>query len=107
MMISTGIQDNQSIHLNSPNIRYKNLLNGLKGLKKKELFSIKFLFNNILTSCAKANSAGTYLLKVNNRNTRTWCETCSKLTIKVPERRRGRISFIVDFEHVIAGWEIC
>ena len=107
MMISTGIQDNQSIHLNSPNIRYKNLLNGLKGLKKKELFSIKFLFNNILTSCAKANSAGTYLLKVNNRNTRTRCEICSKLTIKVPERRRGRISFIVDFEHVIAGWEIC
>ena len=28
-----------------------------------------------------------YLLKVNNRNTRTRCEICSKLTIKTPERR--------------------
>ena len=30
--------------------------------------------------------AGIYLLKVNNRNTRTRCEICSKLTIKTPER---------------------
>ena len=30
---------------------------------------------------------GIYLLKVNNRNTRTRCEICSKLTIKTPERR--------------------
>ena len=30
---------------------------------------------------------GIYLLKVNNRNTRTRCETCLKLTIKIPERR--------------------
>ena len=28
---------------------------------------------------------GIYLLKVNNRNTRTRCEICSKLTIKTPE----------------------
>ena len=33
------------------------------------------------------NPAGIYLLKVNNRNTRTGCEICSKLTIKTPERR--------------------
>ena len=31
--------------------------------------------------------AGIYLLKVNNRNTRTRCEICSKLTIKTLERR--------------------
>ena len=31
--------------------------------------------------------AGIYLLKVNNRNTRTRCEICSKLTIKMIERR--------------------
>ena len=31
--------------------------------------------------------AGIYLLKVNNRNTRARCEACSKLTIKIPERR--------------------
>ena len=29
--------------------------------------------------------AGIYLLKVNKRNSRTRCETCSKLTIKAPE----------------------
>ena len=33
------------------------------------------------------NPAGIYLLKVGNRNTRTSCEICSKLTIKTPERR--------------------
>ena len=34
------------------------------------------------------NITGIYLLKVNNRNTRTRCEICSKLTIKIPERRQ-------------------
>ena len=34
----------------------------------------------------KSNPAGIYLLKVNNRNTRTRCEICSKLTIKTPEQ---------------------
>ena len=28
-----------------------------------------------------------YMFKVNNRNSRTRCEICSKLTIKTPERR--------------------
>ena len=47
-------------------------------------------------------SAGIYLLKVNNRNTRTRCEICSKLTINTPERRHWRRSgvFIVNFEHI-------
>ena len=31
------------------------------------------------------NSASNYMFKVNNRNTRTRCEICSKLTIKTPE----------------------
>ena len=39
--------------------------------------------------------AGIYLHKVNNRNTRTRCEICLKLTIKIP----GGI-FIVNFEHI-------
>ena len=56
-----------------------------------------------------------YLLKFNNKNTRTRCEICSKLTIKIPERRHRRRSgiFIVNFEHVshlilvfIAGWVV-
>ena len=54
----------------------------------------------------KVFPAGIYLLKVNNRNTRTRREICSKLTIKTPERRHWRRSgvFIVNFEQVIAGW---
>ena len=46
--------------------------------------------------------AGIYLLKVNNRNTRTKCEICSKITIKIPERGQWRRSgiFIVNFEHI-------
>ena len=39
---------------------------------------------------------GNYMFKVNNRNTRTRCEICSKLTIA---RRHSGI-FIVNFEHI-------
>ena len=42
------------------------------------------LINNKINSKAPV---GIYLLKVNNKNTRTRCEICSKLTIKIPERR--------------------
>ena len=47
-------------------------------------------------------SAGIYLLKVNNRNTRTRCEIFSKLTKKIPERHHWHRSgiFIVNFEHI-------
>ena len=46
--------------------------------------------------------AGIYPLKVNNRNTRTKCKICSKLTIKTPEQRHWRRSgdFVVNFEHI-------
>ena len=46
--------------------------------------------------------AGNYMFKVSNRNTRTRCEICSKLTIKTPERRLWRRSgvFIVNFKHI-------
>ena len=46
--------------------------------------------------------AGVYLLKVNNRNTRTRCEICSKLTINTTERRQWRRSgvLILNFEHI-------
>ena len=36
----------------------------------------------------RGGQAGIYLLKINNRNTRTSCEICSTLTIKTPERRQ-------------------
>ena len=37
-----------------------------------------------------------------DRNNRTWCEICSKLTIKIPERRQWRRSsvFIVNFGYI-------
>ena len=45
--------------------------------------------------------AGNYMFKFNNKNTRTRCEICSKLTIKIPERRHWHRFgiFIVNFEH--------
>ena len=56
-----------------------------------------------ITHIQHAIPAGIYLLKANNRNTRSRCEICSKLTLKTPERRHWCRS-IVNFEHVIAGW---
>ena len=45
---------------------------------------------------------GNYMFKVNNRNSRTRCKICSKLTIKAPQRRQWRRSevFIFNFEHI-------
>ena len=60
------------------------------------------------------------MFKVNNRDTRTRCKMCSKLTIKTSERRHSGV-FIVNFEHILipcssvsivnfeqvnAGWEV-
>ena len=54
------------------------------------------------TVAAELNPIGIYLLKVNNRDTRTRCEICLKLIIKTPERRQCRCSavFTVNFEHI-------
>ena len=56
--------------------------------------------NSVLTR--KNTPVGIYFLKVNNRNTKTKCEICSKLTIKTPEQRQWRPSgvFVVNFEHI-------
>ena len=40
---------------------------------------------------------GNYMFNVNNRNTRTRCEICSKLTIKTPDR--------ADSEQENANWD--
>ena len=42
------------------------------------------------------------MFKVNNRNTRSRCEICSKSTIWMPEKRHWRRSgvTVVNFEHV-------
>ena len=67
----------------------------------------KSMFGHFLTLCMEEliknpNPTGNCMFKVNNRNTRTRCETCSKLTIKTPERRHwSRFGvFIVNLEHI-------
>ena len=68
---------------------------------------LKFLFQNenikIISKIVNLKKihfpAGMYLLKVNNKNTRTRCEICSKLTIKIPEQTPSGI-FIVNLEHI-------
>ena len=58
------------------------------------LFFIRLLLVWVFTMCAallritKINPVGIYLSKVNNGNTKTMCEICSKLTIKTPEQRQ-------------------
>ena len=46
--------------------------------------------------------------KVTMKTLEQGVKICSKLTIKTPERRQRHRSavFIVNFEHVIAGWVI-
>ena len=54
------------------------------------------------------------MFKFNNRNTRTRCEICSNLTIKISEQRRWHLTCftpcsivsIVNFEQVNVGWEV-
>ena len=58
----------------------------VRGNNKPHITS--FIREKIMTrSKLKNNPAGNCMFKVNNRNTRTRCEICSKLTIKTPERR--------------------
>ena len=65
--------------------------------------SILFKVPRVIVMRTISSSAGIYLLKVNYRNTRTRCEICSKITIKIPERCQPMASFgifIVNFEHI-------
>ena len=63
---------------------------------------VKFVFFFLFKVTLTLYPAGIYLLKINNRNTRTRCEICSKVTIKIPERRQWRHSdiFIVNSEYI-------
>ena len=59
---------------------------------------LKGLFQTSVMELFGKNPAGNYMFKVNNRNTRTRCEICSKLTIKTLECHSG--IFIVNFENI-------
>ena len=52
-------------------------------------FLSNFVVEILLTIGSHFFPAGIYLLKVNNRNIRTRCEICSKLTTKIPEHILG------------------
>ena len=56
----------------------------------------------IFWSLPKSIPLGIYMFKVNNRNARTRCEICSKLTIRTLEQHHWRRFgvFIVNFEHI-------
>ena len=60
------------------------------------------LFLILLPFVASVNTPSSiHLLKGNNRNIRTSCEICSKLTIKTPERRHCCCSGVfVILEHI-------
>ena len=57
------------------------------GFRMKCNIGLKWVTMKASETFGNANTAGNYMFKVNYRNTRTRCEICSKLTIKIPERR--------------------
>ena len=72
---------------------------------RRQKSTVALFTQNLVSNGMSLLPAGNYMFKVNNRNTRTRCEICSKLTIKIPERRQWRHSVsIVNFEQVNAGW---
>ena len=52
-----------------------------------------------LKICGNSNPASVYLFRVNDRNTKKWCEICAKLIINNSHWRHCGV-FIVNFEHV-------
>ena len=64
---------------------------GFSNKRKSKCFSCLFaMYLKCFVGFRRPFPAGIYLLKVNNGNTRTICEICSKLTIKTPEQRQSR-----------------
>ena len=101
---------------NSVNKEFLDKIKSLSQLNEHEVNTnvtdIDFIVNCITKNTNRVNRrtftstcgspVGIYMFKVNNRNTRTRCEICSKLIIKTPERCHWRHSglFIVNFEHI-------
>ena len=65
---------------------------------QKTLITFLLYISKDLVKAMKTFPAETFLLKVNDKNTRTRCKICLKLTIKTPERE-WRV-FIVNFGHI-------
>ena len=71
-------------------------------LRKARWRVTKNWFMKIITIPVYHVSANIFLFKFNNRSTRKKCERCSRLKIKILERRHwpGSDVFIVNFEHI-------
>ena len=84
----------------------------LNSSESSQLLKLKYfrknIFLNLLTKlCKSIFPANIYLFKVSNRSTRTMCEICSKLTIKMlaePRKWRRSGGFTVNFEHISHGF---
>ena len=63
--------------------------------------SSNYFIGNSLYYCHIPTSS--YLLKVNKRNTRTRCEICSKLTIKIAERRQWHYANFEGWYKIVKG----
>ena len=73
----------------TPIQEWKDCNAGICDNSKKIYFgNLTFLSKRSNSLLFQLNPAGSYLPKVNRRNTRRRCEICSKLTIKTPERRQ-------------------
>ena len=100
---------------------YENVWFAVNGLSKKllSLFFI-FIFSNskwllskilretmffLMDSKGSYALSGIYLLKVNNRSTRTRCEVCPKLPIKTLYFTPCSSVSMINFEQVITGWD--
>ena len=79
-------------------------INFFQRIEDTKVFLLLSLINFLSINFVVVNpcSANIHLFKVNNRNTRTRSEICSKLGIKAPERRHWPRSdvFIVNFYHI-------
>ena len=79
--------------------------NRLNGTMSTLAFRLKSVWwvGKLNSVVIRPNPAGINMVRVNNKNTNTMCEICSKLTLKKPERRQWRRSgvFIVNFEHIL------
>ena len=82
------------IHLQLPLV----FENSQIAIRKALLFchSSVFIFTfNTFKFAIETFPANIYLFKVSNRNSWKRCEICSKLTIKIPERQKSVVDFVV------------
>ena len=63
----------------------KNTFISLSAINSTVIINIFLLYTRFANTIASMYPAGNYMFKVNNRNTRTGCEICSKLTIKTQQ----------------------